>query len=371
MSARTRLRSAATIALTTVIATSAVALLSACDPTPTSKAGAGVPVNSAPATTGSTPSAPAATTPAPGGSASESASPSAAGTPTKAAPSATSPHEPTAPGTPSDLNGTESNGLTISNGTRYVLMNGASVDFGTIVRDLTWSPDGAKAAFIDGSGNLVASNPDGSGRVVVARNPGGQTWSHPTWQVAPAYGSNIPAKNNLIFAADKDGVSRLERVPATVVGGTPTTLGLEPPFDQEDKPLPQTGNVWPNANGGHGTALYANTGNGEVYIRDDYLRQQGGVMTEGSEPALSTDGEDVVFVRSVHGHDHLFEMRLGDRTAKDLTPNATTDYTEPAFSKDGRTIAARTPKGIVTVPANGSAAPKLISTHTGLPSFRR
>src|SRR5438445_5968385 len=68
-------------------------------------------------------------------------------------------------------------GLTISDGTRHVIVNGKSIDFGTIVRDLAWNPSGSKAAFIDGRGDLVVSDPDGSHRVTVAANPGGQTWS--------------------------------------------------------------------------------------------------------------------------------------------------------------------------------------------------
>ncbi|MFD0330721.1 hypothetical protein ACFQZC_27295 [Streptacidiphilus monticola] len=121
--------------------------------------------------------------------------------------------------------------------------------------------------------------------------------------------------------------------------------------------------------------MYANTGDGDVYIRDDYLRQQGGAMTAGSQPAVPAapaqgspaEGE-VVFVRSVGGHDHLFLER--GTSATDLTPNAATDYTEPAVSPDGRTVAARTPDGIVTLTLDGSHTPVKVSDHLGLPAYR-
>ncbi|MFB0617937.1 hypothetical protein [Streptomyces sp. AGS-58] len=261
--------------------------------------------------------------------------------------------------------------LTVSNGTKYVQINGHRVNFGVTVRDLAWSPDGAKAAFVDGSGNLDIANPDGSRRVVVAKNPGGQTWSHPTWQVTKKdtqYG--IPAKDNLIFAARAKGVSRLKYVSAKAVHGTPKTLTLNGAPDP-DGAVPQTGNVWPNAAGHHGTSVYANADTGAVYIRDDYLRQQGGKLTKGSQPALSPNEEEVVFVRSVAGHDHLFvEDFTHGNHVKDLTPHATTDYTEPAWSPDGKTLAARTPAGTVTLPADGTGRPAKVTSTAGLAAYR-
>ncbi|MEU7058118.1 hypothetical protein [Streptomyces sp. NPDC046197] len=261
--------------------------------------------------------------------------------------------------------------LTISNGTKYVWVNGHRVDFGVAVRDLAWSPNGAKAAFIDGAGNLDVANADGSHRVVAARNPGNQNWSHPTWQVARAdtrYG--IPAKNNLIFAARAQGVSRLEYVAATAVHGTPRTLSLASEAGPGVPALPKTGNVWPNAAGRHGTSVYANTNSGEVYIRDDYIRQQGDALTKGSQPALSPNEEEVVFVRSVAGHDHVLVEDFSSRRVKDLTPHATTDYTEPAWSPDGTTLAVRTPAGTVTMPANGSGRPAKVTSVVGLAAYR-
>src|SRR3954465_161814 len=84
------------------------------------------------------------------------------------------------------LSGTKGTGLTISNGSTYVIMDGRKVGFGVHVRDLAWSPNRGKAAFIAAAGNLEVANANGTGRHIVAVNPGHQTWSHPTWQVAKA-----------------------------------------------------------------------------------------------------------------------------------------------------------------------------------------
>ncbi|MFI7405362.1 hypothetical protein ACIBW9_33595 [Streptomyces sp. NPDC049541] len=264
-------------------------------------------------------------------------------------------------------------GLTISDGTRHVWVNGKSIDFGTVVRDLTWNPRGTKAAFIDGHGNLEVSDPDGSHRRTVAANPGGQTWSHPTWQVTAADRANgIPAKNNIIFSAKVHGSTVLERVKATADHGTPARISLN--SDADGGSLPKTDNTWPNVGGTYGTSVYENTHTGEVYIRDDYLRQQGGALTKGSEPALAPDAEEVVFVRSVGGHDHLFvdDLSAGSNAVKDITPHATTDYTEPTWSSDGKTLAFRAPSGTYTVTrtAHGFGKPVKVTQHTGLPAYR-
>ncbi|MFC1431111.1 TolB family protein [Streptacidiphilus sp. N1-3] len=270
------------------------------------------------------------------------------------------------------LNGTsKANGLTISDGSTYVVMNGTRVNFGVHVRDLAWSPDGKKAAFIDGQGNLEVANANATGRHIVSVNPGHQTWSHPTWQVAKADPrDHVEAKNNLIFTANKGGTTRLMTISATAYHRAPSVLALGRDFGPDVSYNPTTGNNWASAAGGYGTSVYDNTRNGEVYLRDDYLRQMGGAVTRGSEPALSPNGEEIVFVRAVKGHDHLFTSDIRGKHVKDITPHATTDYTEPAWSANGKTIAFRTPTGTDTVPANGSKAPVRVSSYTGLVAYR-
>ncbi|MFJ4677057.1 hypothetical protein [Kitasatospora sp. NPDC088783] len=374
MSVRARLRRSSAVALVSAITAGSALLLTACDPSDDSTGAQ--PAGAAPARTASAASAApttqagtASATPTTPGTATASATPSAPASATASSPARQQPSA--TPTKAAAVNRTKGTGLTVSNGTRYVVMDGRVVDFGTVVRDLAWSPDGKRAAFIDGNGNLETSDPDGGHQVLVARAPSGVTWSHPTWQVfvpsendAAMY---LQPKNNLQFTAEDHGTLRLLTVPAN--GGAPQQLGLGNFSDDDAKPLPDSGNLWPNGAGRYGSSTYANRNDGQVYLRDDYLRQQGGAVTKGSQPDLSDEG-DLVFVRSVDGHDHLFTKTGGyDGPERDLTPQATADYTEPVFSPDGKTVAFRAPDGIYTVPAKGGA-PVKISDTAGLPAYR-
>ncbi|MFB7948193.1 hypothetical protein ACFC6L_25115 [Kitasatospora phosalacinea] len=371
MSAHARLRRSSAVALVSAITAGSALLLTACDPSADGESAArSVNATATPsrtagssAATPATPAAPAATPSAPA-SAPASATPSAAAT-------TAAPARPSAQPVKAALNLTKGTGLTISNGTRYVVMDGKVVDFGTVVRDLAWSPDGKRAAFVDGNGNLETSDPDGSHRTVVAKAPSGVTWSHPAWQVftpnADELNTYLKPINNLQFTADDHGTLRILAVPAQ--GGTPAPIALGTYSDEDPAPIPLTGNLWPNTAGRIGSSVYANEDDGQVYIRDQYLRQEGMAVAKGSQPDRDDDG-DIVFVRSVAGHSHLFTKGSDYREPeRDLTPHATADYTEPAFSPDGKTIAFRAPDGIYTLPAQGGT-PTKVSDTVGLPAYR-
>ncbi|NUR60233.1 MAG: hypothetical protein HOV87_16465 [Catenulispora sp.] len=315
-------------------------------------------------------------TPAP---ASSTASPAAPAT--SASTSASAP----ASSAPVALNATGGTGVVVADGTGKVLMNGKAVDFGTAVHDPAFSPDGKKVAFIDGGGNLVVANADGSGRVEVARNADGQKWSHPTWQVTPA-DQYRPARDIIFFASSAKG-GTLWQVQGVEHDGKPTTLGLIGYFDPQEVPPPATGNVWPSASGKFGTAVYEhdNGSSSDLYVRDDYLRQQGGlVIKNAAEPdfvlvggSASSEGDpEVVFVRQVNGHQHVFVSPVQTSTGgqspvpHDVTPNATADCSMPALSPDGKTVAYSTAAGVFTVSVKGSAAPKQVTDIPGFPTFR-
>ncbi|MGW4379274.1 hypothetical protein [Kitasatospora sp. NPDC004531] len=334
MSERTRLRRSAAALLVAAVTTGSALLLTACDPE-------GGDTGTATAT-GKAAESPAADAPSDAPAASSSA-PAAGG----------------------KLNKTAGTKLTISTGTNTVLMDGKSVDFGTVVRDLAWSPDGKHAAFVDGNGNLEISDPDGGHKTVVAKAPSGTTWSHPTWQV---FGPDEPhgAGTYLLFTADDKKALRLLSVEAKA-NAKPEQLHTG---DSESQaPFPETGNLWANSAGKAGSTVYANKNDGQVYFHDVLSRTNGAVIAKGSQPAISDDGE-VVFVRSQNGHSHIFAKPIEEGSKEvDLTPDATVDYTQPVISHDGKTVAFRGPDGIYTVPAKGGKPDKVADT-VGLPAYR-
>jgi hypothetical protein len=284
-------------------------------------------------------------------------------------------------------NGTAGTRLTVSDGSSKILVNGQAVDFGTAVYDQSWSPDGKKVAFIDDHGSLWVANADGTGKTEVAKNTTGEKWTHPAWQVAKAdQQDGIPAKNNIFFASTAKHAT-LWGVAATAHDGSPEQLSLAGEFDEHAVVPPQDGNMWPSTAGQYGAAVYEhdNGSSSDVYVRDDYLRQQGGLaLKNASEPAYvlvggsakSDPDPEVVFVREVDGRRHVFltSLRTSQNgvapTPKDLTPNAPGDCVTPAVSPDGKTVAYSSETGVYLIPADGSGAPKKVTDKPGFPSFR-
>lgn len=139
-------------------------------------------------------------------------------------------------------------------------------------------------------------------------------------------------------------------------------------------PVPQTGNTWPVAAGDTGEAVFQNDTDGidTIYQLDNNLRDITTATGQvGFDPTIDADGE-IVFVRQVNGRSHLLttsETTTGFTTPVDITPNSTTDCTDPAWSPDDSLIAFATPDGVETVHPDGSE-PTMVTSTPGFPAYR-
>jgi hypothetical protein len=194
--------------------------------------------------------------------------------------------------------------------------------------------------------------------------------------------NDIAARSSIFFASSAGGATLWE-VPPNAHDAQPKQISLNGYFDPDAAQPSLTGNVWPAGAGHFGSAVYEHDHGtaADVYVRDDYLRQQGGLaITDAAEPgyvfvggsATSQGTAEVAFVRKVGAHDHVFIETVSPQkaAARDLTPHATTDCTEPAISPDGKTVAFSTSSGVVSVAADGSGAPAFVTHAPGFPAFR-
>jgi serine/threonine protein kinase/Tol biopolymer transport system component len=85
---------------------------------------------------------------------------------------------------------------------------------------------------------------------------------------------------------------------------------------------------------------------------------------EGREtfPALSPDGNQFVYVKSLGGRSHIYWQRVGGGNPLDLSKDSPSDDTQPAYSPDGNLIAFRSERdggGIFLMGSTGESARRL------------
>ncbi|MEY9906488.1 hypothetical protein ABIA35_002708 [Catenulispora sp. MAP12-49] len=299
-----------------------------------------------------------------------------AAAPTSAAPStsSTSPASPASPAKPAPqyAAGTP----LISDGTATVTIAGTPVTFPTTVSEASWSPDGSRIAFVDGSGNVATARPDGSSMVVLVKPDQGSKLSGPSWQGGTVlYTEQNAAGTHFVRQAQavgqSDHSSSEMSTPASTEKGTWTTVA-----DASNPTSTEARNLF----GTSSTLVFqAHSAKGqELWIHHEDSNARGGAnsadqFAEGSWPALSADGA-LAFVGKGGG----IEMATAAAMAKayGTTPPATTleadaaNATHLTWTPDGKQIAYSTPTGIMELAAGQpGAAPTQLSAKPGVVSF--
>jgi putative cell wall-binding protein len=245
--------------------------------------------------------------------------------------------------------------ILISDGTNMVTIGDQPVKFPTTVKDAVWSPDGSRIAFVGGDGNVYTARPDGSSMVKLHTQVTGQRKAHPTW-----FGSSI------LYTSWNRDESKIERVNA---GGNEIREQIGTTFN-----VFQRGADWPSGSVAQPSATAQRTDDGilgqvayqragakgpEVWVLDQNQREPfSAKIADGSEPAISPDGQKVAFV----GRNGQIQVAPAlDRThqATQVTFGAATP-THLVWTPDGARIAFSTAQGaqsVAAVPVSAKANP--------------
>jgi hypothetical protein len=296
--------------------------------------------------------------PVAGTSAATSAAPSAS-------PSAAAPAAPQyAAGTP-----------LISDGSATVTIGGTPVQFPTKVTEASWSPDGSRIAFIDGSGNVATARPDGSSVIVLVKPDQGSKFSTPSWQGGTVLYTEQNAAGTH-FVRQAQSVGQIDHSDPDLYAITSVQTGTIKNLDNTSNPA---GQVRATVVGTHSTVLFQTPGTKgpELWVHLQDSNSRGGAnpahpVGTGSWPAVSGSGE-VAFVGSGGGIEVVSAAAMGK--VYTAVPAATKvadapDATHLTWTPDGASVAYSTPTGIMEVAAGqAGAAPTQLSAKPGVVSF--
>ena len=263
---------------------------------------------------------------------------------------------------------------TISDGTDKILIDRAPVAFPSTVTDASWSPDGTRLVYVDGSGNIATARPDGLGVHVLTTVKPGVRRAQPVFE---------DGGGEIVFSErGTDGVWRLMSVSADGSHAVAYGGSSEEPLDSigdgsGDSAASAAYNpAVRKPDGALSVLAYQHQGGAgpEIWILDRNQRgPQGLKARDGAAPALSPDGARIAFVG---GDGQLYTEALpvtGTSAALRLT-SGIKGLVHPVWSPDGSRLAFGTATDVESVaagaPASGAANPVTVeSTAPGVPAF--
>jgi WD40-like Beta Propeller Repeat len=272
--------------------------------------------------------------------------------------------EPTGDGVLGEVGGVEltAGTLLISDGTARIAIGDATVTFPGPVTDAAWSPDGSRIAYVDGDGNIATARPDGSDVLVLTSKDQSVVRSRPTW-----------SRQWILYAEKKnDGTSALRSVP------TNGCAILDAPTTGEDWSM-DTGDgtsyvdLAPSASTSEHPMRVAfqheEPAGSEIWLNDTNQRvPETYKLVDGSEPALSLDGQKLAYV----GRDGDIYVTTPDHpgVAGTKVTSGAQHPTRLAWSPDGQYLAYATASAVQQVSAVGGAnAPTTVSSAAGVPTY--
>ncbi|MEZ0115226.1 hypothetical protein ABH920_009261 [Catenulispora sp. EB89] len=260
----------------------------------------------------------------------------------------------------------------ISDGSATVNIGGAQVRFPTTVSEASWSPDGSRIAFIDGSGNLATARPDGSDVIVLVQPSQGSKLSAPSWQGGTVLYTELNAAGtHVVEQASVAGQHNHASSELYLMGpsGTHDVADTSNPVSVENQTLSGTSSE---------LVFQSHDANGpDLWIHWLDSNARGGAdpatpMGPGSWPALSPS-EQLAFVGSNGGIDVIpaHTPFKNAATTQEATKVAdASGATHLAWTPDGASLAYSTPNGIMEVAVGKpGAGPTQLSAKPGVVSF--
>ena len=256
--------------------------------------------------------------------------------------------------------------MLVSDGSDTVQIDDKPVKFPTTVTDAAFSMDGSRIVYVNGDGAIETARLDGSSRIAVTKADPKVKRSRPAWNQL----------GTMIFFTEKgaDGVVRLKQAGVPLSGAAPSDPTVAN-YDRGREDAKAVGDSEPSTGGTRSAYQHKGAKGSEVWIIDHFERggDEAVRLIDGSEPAMSADGNQVAFV-GVNGDIEVMSIApaVDNQPApkpRQISAGAKSP-TRLTWTPDGKTVVFSTDHDIESVAiGNQPAAPTQLSDRPGVATF--
>lgn len=258
--------------------------------------------------------------------------------------------------------GGDGNVLTASNGSSTLrFASGASLTSSETIKEASWAPDGSRAIFISGTGQVKTLRHDNGQAVVdMTRTDGSVQFSSPSYRGDGA---------GLVMAVKQS------TAPWQLAFQQSSSAWLPVPG------LPSDGRHYLHPDAGpNGLVVYQAqpnnggqpTGTPSIGVYDAVTNVFQDIVPNAGNPSISPNGDKVAFVRPVDGVRQIFVADVDGTDILQVTSNAV-EHDNPVWSPTGSEIAfSQGASAVATTLPDGSTAanPTVVPNLSGIPAYQ-